>query len=508
VPRRRSATQSWEKIGEITGTDNSGTELGKKIFEGKEWDYVFDIDLYGPNAPPVRLPFNRGDDPWMAAQQWLWKHDLDQGFLDQVRRGPPFSLSTPPPLSHSAPLLMRGQVANHIIKNTPGNVCSWASDLRLADDRARLLLTLLGPVLEQVVGPANGNVDPFTSGGAYKPSGGGAGSGGGGGNSDPFTSSGAYRPGAAPSGVPANGGGGFEDPISAKRYRPGNAGAPAPTPPAAAAAAPNYISFDAAKLDAALTKLLEFNSTVGAAQLGDAEIASLTGLVEALKAGGAPSVTAAQLAIFTGGAGGGGLLSWPAKQAFPGLDILRLLLLAPAAAPHVAATQPPLLPRLAALLGPDADKATSLMVLRAFANALYNPKLRATAMAAASSIMDTLATPIETGATGVRLAATSTLVNVASALREGGHADADALQLQALSVFAHALTVDALLQPAEEESLYRVLVALDTIVSMGLVQRETAKELELGAALKALALPATAAGKVTELLKKLVGVLG
>ena len=364
-----------------------------------------------------------------------------------------------------------------------------------------------GPRLEQVVGPANGNVDPFTSGGAYKPSGGGAGSGGGGGNSDPFTSSGAYRPGAAPSGVPANGGGGVEDPISAKRYRPGNAGAPAPTPPAAAAA-PNYISFDATKLDAALAKLLEFNSTVGAAQLGDAEIASLTGLVEALKTGGAPSVTAAQLAIFTGGAGGGGLLSWPAKQAFPGLDILRLLLLAPAAAPHVAATQPPLLPRLAALLGPDADKATSLMVLRAFANALYNPKLRATAMAAASSIMDTLAGPIETGATGVRLAACSVLVNVTFALREGGHADADALQLQILSVFAHAFTVDALLQPAEEESLYRVLVALDTIVSMGLVQRETAKELELGAALKALALPATAAGKVTELLKKLVGVLG
>ena len=104
MPRRRSATQSWEKIGEITGTDNSGTELGKKIFEGKEWDYVFDIDLYGPNAPPVRLPFNRGDDPWMAAQQWLWKHDLDQGFLDQVRRGPrrsPCLLARAPPAPSS-----------------------------------------------------------------------------------------------------------------------------------------------------------------------------------------------------------------------------------------------------------------------------------------------------------------------------------------------------------------------------------------------------------------------
>merc|ERR1719502_2427285 len=87
------ATQTWEKIGEITGTDNSGANLGKRMFEGKEWDYLFDIDI---NGKMVRLPFNRGDDPWMAAQQWMWKNDIDQGFLDQV--------------------------ANHIIQNTPGNV--------------------------------------------------------------------------------------------------------------------------------------------------------------------------------------------------------------------------------------------------------------------------------------------------------------------------------------------------------------------------------------------------
>ena len=89
-----SATQSWEKIGEITGQDNSGASLGKKYFEpepspnpnpdpnpdpdpypnpnpdpnpdpnpnpypgkkyfeGKEWDYVFDIDMHGTM---MRLP--------------------------------------------------------------------------------------------------------------------------------------------------------------------------------------------------------------------------------------------------------------------------------------------------------------------------------------------------------------------------------------------------------------------------------------------------------------------
>ena len=49
--------------------------FGKKVFEGKEYDYVFDIDL---NGSALQLPFNRGDDPWMAAQQWIWKHGFEQ----------------------------------------------------------------------------------------------------------------------------------------------------------------------------------------------------------------------------------------------------------------------------------------------------------------------------------------------------------------------------------------------------------------------------------------------
>ena len=47
----------------------------------QEWDYLFDIDI---NGAMLRLPFNRGDDPYMAAQQWMWKNDIDQGFLDQA----------------------------------------------------------------------------------------------------------------------------------------------------------------------------------------------------------------------------------------------------------------------------------------------------------------------------------------------------------------------------------------------------------------------------------------
>merc|ERR1719424_1922170 len=228
-----SATQSWEKIGEITGQDNSGAALGKKYFEGKEWDYVFDIDIQGAMS---RLPFNRGDDPWMTAHLWLGKNDLDPGFLEQV--------------------------AQHIITNTPGNM------------------------------PSAGAV-----------------------NSDPFTSGGAYVPGGAPTNAPTPGGTNapYEDPLSGKRYRPGNAGGTPRPRAAAAAAAPTYVAFDACKHDAALAQLVE------------AQVAALKGLVALLKQGGgaATPVTAQHVALFSGGDGGAGLLAWPAKCLFPALDLLR-----------------------------------------------------------------------------------------------------------------------------------------------------------------------------------------
>ena len=83
-------------MGEIVGSKDGGgggSTLGKRTYEGKEYDYLFDIDLDGATA---KLPFNKGDDPWMAAQQFIWRHGLDQAVLDTV--------------------------ANHIVKNTPGNV--------------------------------------------------------------------------------------------------------------------------------------------------------------------------------------------------------------------------------------------------------------------------------------------------------------------------------------------------------------------------------------------------
>uniref|UniRef100_A0A2C9JHZ5 Phospholipase A-2-activating protein n=1 Tax=Biomphalaria glabrata TaxID=6526 RepID=A0A2C9JHZ5_BIOGL len=79
------ASQSnWIKIGNVVGSSGSTQRTsGKTLFEGKEYDYVFTVDIK-EGAPPLKLPYNISEDPWMAAQKFLHQHELSQAFLDQV----------------------------------------------------------------------------------------------------------------------------------------------------------------------------------------------------------------------------------------------------------------------------------------------------------------------------------------------------------------------------------------------------------------------------------------
>lgn len=47
-------SQSWEKIGEVVG----GTKSSKQMYEGKEYDYVFDIDVGAGPGGNLKLPYN------------------------------------------------------------------------------------------------------------------------------------------------------------------------------------------------------------------------------------------------------------------------------------------------------------------------------------------------------------------------------------------------------------------------------------------------------------------
>ncbi|XP_064147893.1 phospholipase A-2-activating protein isoform X2 [Loxodonta africana] len=141
----------WMKIGDVVGSSGANQQTsGKVLYEGKEFDYVFSIDV-NEGGPSYKLPYNTSDDPWLTAYNFLQKNDLNPMFLDQV--------------------------AKFIIDNTKG----------------------------QVLGLGNTNFsDPFTGGGRYVP-----GSSSGPSNAlpaaDPFTGAGRYVPGSTSMGTPVAG---------------------------------------------------------------------------------------------------------------------------------------------------------------------------------------------------------------------------------------------------------------------------------------------------------------
>ncbi|XP_034413239.1 phospholipase A-2-activating protein [Cyclopterus lumpus] len=130
----------WMKIGDVVGGSNQQTSKNV-MYEGKEYDYVFTIDV-NEGGPSMKLPYNVSEDPWLTAHNFLQKNDLSAMFLDQV--------------------------ANFIIENTKGHV--------------------VGPAL-----PAGG--DPLTGGARYIP---GASDERPGFGADPFTGAGRYIPGSGP----------------------------------------------------------------------------------------------------------------------------------------------------------------------------------------------------------------------------------------------------------------------------------------------------------------------
>ncbi|XP_076236021.1 phospholipase A2 activator protein isoform X2 [Calliopsis andreniformis] len=76
--------QRWIRIGDVMGaTGGSAATSGKQLYNGIEYDYVFSVDIQD-GVPPLKLPYNNGQDPWHVAQKFLQDNDLSQLFLDQV----------------------------------------------------------------------------------------------------------------------------------------------------------------------------------------------------------------------------------------------------------------------------------------------------------------------------------------------------------------------------------------------------------------------------------------
>lgn len=141
----------WNCLGDVMGAAGGTQETsGKKLFEGREYDYVFSVDI-SDTEPPIKLPYNKGEDPWMAAQQFIHKNNLPQVYLDQVAN---FVIKN----SENAGVT-EGQAPGYIDPFTGGSRYVPGTDSRTAELDKR-----------NVAAPANNsgaNLDPFTGASSY-----------------------------------------------------------------------------------------------------------------------------------------------------------------------------------------------------------------------------------------------------------------------------------------------------------------------------------------------------
>ncbi len=264
--------QKWTKIGDVVGQPgkDSGNKFsapggGKVTYEGKEYDYVFDIDV--EDGVVLKLPYNLDTDAWHAAQDFIHKHDLPQGYLDTI--------------------------ANFIIKNSDQSKATSISGgsvdpftgIEATFSNCYVLITLI--CNDSIGGGAYNSESAGGSGHRFN---------GGGYSGDPFTGSGAYSTQNGSS-------------VEAMDVDAVNTHFPQK----------EFLAFSQQpKFEAMIKKLKEFNQEVEEGdRLDEADLERLPQLCTSpdSASGDVPTLMRA--------------LGWPGKYSFPALDILRLAILNP-----------------------------------------------------------------------------------------------------------------------------------------------------------------------------------
>lgn len=73
---------SWTKVGDVVGSSSAGSD--KKVeYEGKMYDYVFDVDIED-GKPPLKLALNVSDNPYDVADKFIMKYELPSSYKDQI----------------------------------------------------------------------------------------------------------------------------------------------------------------------------------------------------------------------------------------------------------------------------------------------------------------------------------------------------------------------------------------------------------------------------------------
>ncbi|KAF7363941.1 Phospholipase A-2-activating protein [Mycena sanguinolenta] len=130
----------WEKIGERV--EGSSSEKTKTFFEGKEYDYVWNVAIED-GEPSLKLPYNVAENPAAAAQRFLERNNL--------------------PLTHI------NTVVEYIYQNTPGQTLGTGGGEQYVDpftgERTRSQRVASGS--SGSAAPASSYMDPYTGASRY-----------------------------------------------------------------------------------------------------------------------------------------------------------------------------------------------------------------------------------------------------------------------------------------------------------------------------------------------------
>jgi phospholipase A-2-activating protein len=63
---------------------DAASSSGKKVeYQGKSYDFVFDVDIED-GKPPLKLPYNLSENPYERARKFLDDNELPVSYLDEV----------------------------------------------------------------------------------------------------------------------------------------------------------------------------------------------------------------------------------------------------------------------------------------------------------------------------------------------------------------------------------------------------------------------------------------
>ena len=371
-----ASAQQWINVGTVV--DAVGSSGKKTEYQGKEYDYVFGVNMED-GKPDLQLPYNLSENPYEAATKFIENNKLPISYLDQV--------------------------ANFITTNTQG--------------------ATLGQTSEAPSAPG----------------------------SDPWGSDNRYRPGGDTAPTPA---------VARPKGLPQK----------------DYLDILVARIPPMHKKIQDLNRSLidngrKDISLNPTELTILSNLAKHLETSGSTKTSQSvsgglELAIKIS-------TVWPYSDRLPGLDLLRLLSVAPMTAAYTLSDGNNIIRILSSSVTEAEPPAENhvMMAVRAFGNLFATSEGRSLATSEFDTIQSLTSSQLSTSSTNRNLFIAITTLYINYAVYFNSNAE--------VASFEHALAIidslgKILMSQKDSEVVFRALVATGTLMFLGDEVRSAAKD--------------------------------